>query len=260
MQLQFISYLPVKLNMEDKILHTVLFISLLIAVIIAFFIISIIRYHRRYISLQRERIRAEIMMQESERKRIANDLHDSLGPLLSAVKLNIQSIDIQESEDSQIIHKAGQHIDEIIKSLREISYNLMPNTLNRKGLTDAIEEYLYRCSSTHGLKIKFQGPGLEKITTENEVHLFRIIQETVHNAVKHAKATFLQIYTMEKPEELVLYIKDNGIGFELEDVQKSSAGLGLKSMESRCELIGASCKIQTSRNRGCEIIIKIPVN
>lgn len=245
--------------MEDRILHTVLFISLLIAVIIAFFIISIIRYHRRYIALQKERIRAEIVMQESERKRIANDLHDSLGPLLSAVKLNIQSVEIEKPEDHEIIYKASGHIDEIIKSLREISYNLMPNTLNRKGLTDAIEEYLYKISTAQSMKIKFQSTGLQKIDRENEIHLFRIIQEAVHNAVKHSKATLFQIYTTQKPAELNLHMKDNGTGFELENLRKTSSGLGLKSIESRCEVIGASYVINTSKNKGCEIIIKIPV-
>jgi signal transduction histidine kinase len=85
--------------MDDKIFYTVIFTSLLIAIIIVFFIISVIRYHRRYINLQKERLHAEIMIQEMERKRIANDLHDSLGPLLSTVKLYLQSIAVDSSED-----------------------------------------------------------------------------------------------------------------------------------------------------------------
>eukprot|EP01133_Synstelium_polycarpum_P011129 gene11129-12965_t len=235
-----------KLEMEDRVIHTLLTVSLIIAVIIAFFIISIIRYHRRYIALQKERINAEIIMQESERKRIANDLHDSLGPLLSAVKLNIQSLEVQAGEDQFIVEKAGQHIDEIIESLREISYNLLPNTLNRKGLSDAVEEYLYRISSSQNIKIKFDLKGINLIDKKKEIHLFRIIQEIVHNVIKHSGATEMQIYSQQKTSELNLYLKDNGLGFEPEQVSKVSSGLGLKSIESRCELIGALCELNTS--------------
>jgi signal transduction histidine kinase len=244
--------------MEDRVIHTLLTVSLIIAVIIAFFIISIIRYHRRYIALQKERINAEIIMQESERKRIANDLHDSLGPLLSAVKLNIQSLEVQAGEDQFIVEKAGQHIDEIIESLREISYNLLPNTLNRKGLSDAVEEYLYRISSSQNIKIKFDLKGINLIDKKKEIHLFRIIQEIVHNVIKHSGATEMQIYSQQKTSELNLYLKDNGLGFEPEQVSKVSSGLGLKSIESRCELIGALCELNTSIGKGCSFTIKIP--
>jgi len=89
--------------------------------------------------LQRERILTEITIQENERRRIATDLHDSLGPLLSAVKLNINSIDIQP-EDKAILDRAGKSLDEIIGSMRQISYDLLPNTLALKGLTEAVRE------------------------------------------------------------------------------------------------------------------------
>ena len=81
--------------MENKILDITILLSIIIAVIIIYFFVSIIRYHRRYMRLQREKIFAEITIRENERKRIANDLHDSLGPLLSAVKLNISSVDVE---------------------------------------------------------------------------------------------------------------------------------------------------------------------
>src|SRR5215213_8150211 len=128
--------------MGNDIFTSTLIFGLLIAIIIVYFIISIVRYHRRYIRLQRERIFAEITIQENERKRIATDLHDSLGPLLSAVKLNINSIDIQQQEDQEVINKAGRYLDEIIGSMRQISHNLLPNTLERKGLAEAVREFI----------------------------------------------------------------------------------------------------------------------
>src|SRR3984957_10277748 len=123
--------------MENKILYTTVLVSMIIAIIIIYFFVSIIRYHRRYMKLQREKIFAEITIRENERKRIAGDLHDSLGPLLSAVKLNISSVDIETPADKDILDKTAGYLDEIIGSMRRISHDLLPNTLERKGLIEA---------------------------------------------------------------------------------------------------------------------------
>src|ERR1700722_18553201 len=128
--------------MENKILYTTVLVSMIIAIIIIYFFVSIIRYHRRYMKLQRERIFAEITIRENERKRIAGDLHDSLGPLLSAVKLNISSGDVLHPEDKEVLEKTGKYLDEIIGSMRRISYDLLPNTLERRGLVEAIREFV----------------------------------------------------------------------------------------------------------------------
>src|ERR1700710_2207635 len=128
--------------MENKILYITLLLSLIITVIIVYFFASIIRYHRRYMRLQREKIFAEITIRENERKRIANDLHDSLGPLLSAVKLNIGSVDLKYPSDKEILDKTAGYLDEIIGSMRRIPHDLLPNTLERKGLLEAIREFI----------------------------------------------------------------------------------------------------------------------
>src|SRR3954468_8893814 len=132
--------------MIDKIFYTTVFISLLIAIIIIFFVVSIILYHRRYIQLQRERIVAEITILENERKRMAADLHDSMGPLLSTIKLNLHSLNVTDEPDIRIIEKSGKYIDEVIRSLRQISHNLLPATLERKGLTEALHEFIRQIS------------------------------------------------------------------------------------------------------------------
>src|ERR1700727_3526391 len=100
--------------MQNRILYIALLVSLIIAVIIIYFFVSIIRYHRRYMRLQREKIFAEITIRENERKRIAGDLHDSLGPLLSAVKLNISSVDIESDADQEVLDKRAGYLDQIL--------------------------------------------------------------------------------------------------------------------------------------------------
>src|ERR1700744_421643 len=128
--------------MEAKVLNITLYVALIITIIIIYFFVSIIRYHRRYMKLQREKIFAEITIRENERKRIANDLHDSLGPLLSAVKLNISSVDIENAADRQVLEKTGGYLDEIIGSMRRISHDLLPSTLERRGLLEAVREFI----------------------------------------------------------------------------------------------------------------------
>jgi len=245
--------------MADKLFYTVIVTSLLIAIIIIYFVISILRYHRRYIRLQKERIHAEITMQEMERKRIANDLHDSLGPLLSTAKLYIHSLTTSGEEDKQLIDRAGSYIDETITGLREISYNLLPSSLSRNGLTEALKEYVNRLNSIGVLNIELSINGPINIAKDSEVHLFRIIQEVIHNAVKHSKASNLQLkFTSDNGEQLIV-IADDGVGFDLAGKQKLG-GLGLKSIESRCELLNASMHINSAKGKGCKYVIKFLKN
>lgn len=245
--------------MGNDIFLTTLIIGLLIAIIIIFFIISIVRYHRRYIRLQRERIFAEITIQENERRRIANDLHDSLGPLLSSVKLQINSIAIHDPEDQQIINKAGRHLDEIIASIREISYNLLPNTLQRKGLPEAVREFIGHINARHVLKIRFYQVKDISLPPEKEIHLFRMIQEIVHNTLKHAKAKDLQIALGEENRNVLILTKDDGIGFDIEKARRETTGLGLKSIESRAEILHGVINLESIPGQGTNYFVKIPL-
>ncbi|MDB5116902.1 MAG: Histidine kinase, gyrase and HSP90-like ATPase [Mucilaginibacter sp.] len=244
--------------MGDKLFYTVIITSILVAIVIIFFVVSVIRYNKRYMQLQKERIQAQIMIQEQERKRIANDLHDSLGPMLSTVKLYMHSITVDNETDKESLDKASGYIDETIKNLREISYNLLPSSLNRNDLVMVVKEYVSRITSHHTLKINFEAAQNTVIPKKIEIHLFRIIQEIVHNTIKHSGATTLKLLITNQPDGLFLISEDNGKGFDLYGTRGASEGLGLKSMENRCEMIDATLKIVTAKNEGCKIIIKVP--
>jgi signal transduction histidine kinase len=246
--------------MQDKLFYTVVIVSILIAIVIVFFVISIIRYHKRYIQLQKERIQAQIMMQEQERKRIANDLHDSLGPMLSTVKLFMNSIVVNDETDQESLSKASGYIDETINNLREISYNLLPSSLDRNNLEMVVNEYISRMGSRQPMKITFSVTKDTVIPKKTEIHLFRIIQEIVHNAIKHSGATSLKLTIASQPDGLFLISEDNGRGFNPDSVRSTSGGLGLKSIENRCQMLDADLKIITAKNEGCKMIIKVPVN
>lgn len=244
--------------MANQILNTTLLIAGLIAIIIVVFIVSIIRYHRRYVQLQKERFLAEITMQENERRRIANDLHDSIGPMLSSVKLNINSIEVKDDADNLIVEKAGRHLDEIIKNMRQISYNLLPNTLERKGLLEALREFTDNINETKQLNIKLQVVHELEVAKEKQIHLFRIIQEIIHNTIKHAKAKTLQIGIGQEHQHVLILTIDDGLGFDVDKTKGSSTGLGLKSLETRTEILNGKLVLESKPNKGTQYFIKIP--
>ncbi|MBS1946224.1 MAG: sensor histidine kinase [Bacteroidetes bacterium] len=237
----------------------IVILAILIGIILIYFIVTIISYHRRYIKLQKERIFAEITMQENERRRIANDLHDSLGPLLSSVKLNINSIDISNKQDEEIISRASKRIDEIIKSMRQISYNLLPNTLQRNGLNEALREFVKDIQSRHNMQVHLYFPKEVSFAKEKEIHVFRIVQEMLHNVLKHANAKNLYISITEENGNLQVMVKDDGRGFDLEKSKKESKGLGLKSLESRIEMLNGQLNFESFPNKGASYFLKLPL-
>ncbi|HEX3934751.1 MAG TPA: ATP-binding protein [Puia sp.] len=245
--------------METKVLHIILCVSLLAAIIIVYFFVSIIRYHRKYMRLQREKILAEITIRENERKRIAGDLYDSLGPLLSAVKLNISSVETESSTDRAVLEKTGGYLDEIIGSLRQISHELLPNTLERKGLLEAIREFISQVRYRQAVNIQLYVVKEFSIPKEKEIHIFRMIQEIVQNTIKHADAHNLQIGFSEEEGHLLCLTKDDGRGFDKEKVLSGSSGLGLRSLESRCEILNGVLTLDSMPGAGTNYFIRIPV-
>jgi len=245
--------------METKILNITLYVSLIIAIIIIYFFVSIIRYHRRYMKLQREKIFAEITIRENERKRIAGDLHDSLGPLLSAVKLNIGNVEVRDPGDQQVLEKTGTYLDEIIGSLRRISYDLLPGTLERKGLLEAIREFIGQVKNKQSVNIQLYVVKEISVSKEKEIHIFRMVQEIVHNTIKHAQANNLQIGFSEEGGYLLCLTKDDGKGFDKEKVMSGSHGLGLRSLESRCEILNGILTLDSMPGAGTNYFIKIPL-
>jgi signal transduction histidine kinase len=247
-------------KMENKILNITILFSIIIGIIIIYFFVSIIRYHRRYMRLQREKIFAEITIREAERKRIASDLHDSLGPLLSAVKLNIGSVDIREEQDREVMEKTAKYLDEIIGSMRQISYDLLPHTLERKGLVEAIREFVGQVNLKQRINIQLFVVKDIQVPKEKEIHIFRMIQEIVHNTIKHAQAGNLQIGLSEEKGHLLFLTKDDGKGFDKEKTLAGSHGLGLKSLESRCEILNGVLSLESRPGAGTNYFIKIPVS
>lgn len=245
---------------EKSLFGSLLIVVVVVGIVLLYFIITIIRYQRRSLILHKDKIRAEIDTLENERKRIASDLHDELGPLLSAVKLQINNLDSQDEQDKQLIRKSSQHIDTIITRMREISNNLMPNTLLRKGLIKAIEEFVAGTARTYGLSIKLMVEGAPDPGPGKEINIYRIVQEIVHNTVKHANASHLVIRISEENHLFILSTTDNGTGFDYFARSKGNSGLGLRNLQSRAEILGGEITCITEPGKGTNYILEIPTS
>ncbi len=244
--------------------QTKIYIALLIAagilgVFLIFFIVTIIRHQRKNQALQKEKTSAEITTLEKERGRIASDLHDDLGPVLSAVKLLINNVDLETEEDRLTLAKATQYIDTMLAQLRVISNNLMPQALIRKGLLVAVEEFVSERPQKGPMRILFHYPEGVSVSPEQGIHLYRIILEIIHNAEKHAEASEMKINLEQDTEKLVLVLKDNGRGFDTRDGLTTHRGLGLKNILSRVDTLKGAMYLDSGPRKGTEYTIEIPM-
>ena len=168
---------------ETSLYTAILIVSIIVATIIIFFIISIIRQQRKNVALYRQNVLAEITAMEKERARIAADLHDELGPMLSAIKLKIGSFELTDEDDKKEAEKTDGYIDVLMKRLREISYDLIPNTLIRKGLITALKQFTDFINEGDGLKINFEAADNINPDQQKSIHIYRIAQEVINNTI-----------------------------------------------------------------------------
>lgn len=244
---------------QTSLYTSILVVSLIVGAIILFFIISMVRQQRRNLHLYRQSLMAEITAMEKERARIAADLHDELGPMLSGVKLRISSFDLPDEDDQEQLEKTCTHIDSLIQRIREISYDLLPGTLTRKGLVAALHGYLEQVGSGSVMKVHFEAPENVEISENKAIHLYRVVQEVVHNAIRHSGGTELRIRLEQRNGLVVLETADNGTGFDHYEKAQQSTGLGLRNLLNRTEMIDGKMFVESGKNTGTRYTFEVPV-
>ena len=248
------------MDARDSSLYTAILIaSIIIGIIIIYFIISIIRHQRKNLELYRQSVLAEITAMEKERARIAADLHDELGPMLSAIKLKIGSFELIDEDDKIEAEKTNDHIDSLMKRMREISYDLIPNTLIRKGLVVALKEFIDYTNESDQLKITFNAG--EAISTDQQkaIHIYRIAQEVINNTIRHSGAKLLTVDLKQENGILFLSTIDDGVGFDHYAASKGQGGIGLRNILNRTEIIGGQMFIESEKQKGTKYSFEIPV-
>ncbi|MER3471791.1 MAG: sensor histidine kinase [Chitinophagaceae bacterium] len=243
---------------EAKIYSAVLIASLFLSSIVIFFIISIVRQQRRNLELHRQNILTEINTLEKERTRIAADLHDELGPTLSAIRFQVESVEVDDEEEQEILQKAGKQIDETIGRVREIASNVMPSALIRKGLINGLVDFISKFSHPT-LQIEFQHDVKDDLSQENSINIYRIIQEIIQNTAKHAHASKLLIKIEQKKNLLHIICEDNGLGFNYNNIIKQPSGLGLRNLKSRVEIMKGKMDVYSVKEKGTQFNFIIPM-
>jgi two-component system, NarL family, sensor kinase len=244
---------------EKELYNSILIVVAVIAAIMVYFIISIIRQQRRYRFITQQKIKAEITTLENERRRIAADLHDEVGPLLSAIKLQINHIDGANTQEKELIEKSSGYIDDISRKMREISNDLLPNVLVRKGLVAAVQDFLSKLKPATKINIDFQHNENLRFETAKEVNMYRIVQEVVHNSIKHSRASQLNIRLQMKENMLRLVTEDDGVGFNFDEIRKTKGGLGLLNLQSRTDVMGGEFSCETGEGKGTKYMFEIPL-
>lgn len=210
---------------------------------------------------QEEIIKNTIQAQENERKRIARDLHDEVGAMLSVVKLNVGRIEkkTEEEKAKSLATETKSYLDDVILQVRRISRSLLPPSLEKLGLFYAIEELANWVNKSDELTIETWKSG-EQFRFENnqELAIFRIVQELVNNAIKHANASKIEINLRFSNDELALSVCDNGQGFLMDEKMKT--GLGLRNLESRAEMANAKIKLKSWPGKGTRAILYMQTN
>lgn len=260
-----IAHQAAEIKNKEAQLSIVILIGCTLALILVF-------YYNRYrlkqkIELEQERVEQQIIRnkaiieaEEKERIRIARELHDGIGQQLSATKMNLSAFEpVISDEQKDRYHQILELVDDAVKEVRTISHNMMPNALLRSGLSSAVREFVQKISGTNSLKVDLQIVGLNNRLDSNiETVLYRVIQECVSNIIKHADASHITIQLIKHDVHLNLVIEDNGKGFDTRNIE-NGGGIGLKNIISRVDYLNGSVEFDSMPGKGTTVVIDIPL-
>ncbi len=206
--------------------------------------------------------------QEEERKRIARELHDSTSQMLTGLALNIQAaMDVAEMNGINVpmmderLKKAHSLAVETSMEVTKLINDLRPTLLDSLGLGPALQRYVETWLQPKGIVTTLKTRGHERLPAEIEVALFRIAQEAVNNITKHSEAKHVDIDLQCDGEKCVLKIRDDGRGFDVQEitkVDKTGRGVGLFGMQERVTLVGGACSVESTPGQGTTIISEVP--
>jgi len=229
--------------------------------------------HRQTMEINRQRItelennvkiesmNSMIQGQEAERERVAKDLHDSLGGLLSTVKLHFDALQSQDAKvvDTPEYQRAYGLLDEACKEVRHISNNLQPGALHKLGLVPAVRDLIHRVGHADGPVINLTQEGVAKtLDARISLNIYRIVQELLNNAIKHADADEIQITLVQTDEKFTVTVEDDGKGYE--PGSTSRMGMGTENIASRVNYLKGGLSIHSVIGEGTSTHIDIPLN
>ena len=203
--------------------------------------------------------------QEEERKRIAMDIHDGIGQMLTSLKFQIESINLKESEKAQTkISEIDQLIKQIIKEVRKVTFNLKPTVLGDYGLQAALNVFTQEIGKLIDIKLIYKTEGeLYRLPQKIENNIFRIIQEAINNSIKYSQAEIIEVFLRQTENDLTIVVKDEGIGFDPKIVEGRSvnieSGRGFFNMYERTEYVNGRLEIISDPGQGTTVTLTVPM-
>jgi len=239
----------------------VVFLIIILAILCIAFVLSLFYYRlRRKDFMKQKLIEAVIQTEEKERKRIASDLHDGLGPLLSAAKLYFQAyIDAKDLESRSTIEtRLISIIDSAIDDSTRISHNISPQILEKYGLQIALENFISEIDIHKNINFELSFEKIHRFDLKVELTIYRTILELIHNTIKHAKATRVCLKIFVSEDMLKVLYEDNGIGFSAEEKTDMKQGMGLKNIKNRVVSLKGNVVFDSRPDEGMKASIIIP--
>ncbi len=209
--------------------------------------------------IQNKIIKAVLETEEKERDYYSKEIHDSLGPLLSTIKLYLQWSEMSKSNESQkeAIVKAEEILEEALMAVKEISNKLSPHLLKSFGLISAIQHFADKLEETSDIRISIQSNISRRYTKEIELVIYRVIIESIHNTIKHAKANKITLIMNDTGKKVEIQYMDDGIGMDVDNTFSLHKGLGLFNLQNRIQSIGGKIVMTSSPGHGIEYKIVI---
>jgi len=216
--------------------------------------------------LQQQKVRSKFIIttEEKQLSRITRQLNDGIGQQLSAAKLNISALQsfLRNTTDAEklMLQNAVELLDDTVKEVRTISHSIIPHTLIKSGLEPTLNEFVKKVNSRGNLKVNFEIIGfIDRLEQIKEIVLYRVLEEVVHNCIKHANASEIGIQIVRHEKELSILVQDNGNGFDAESVQKDGKGTGLKNILSRMDFLNGNVFFDSRLTKGTTVTIEIPM-
>jgi two-component system NarL family sensor kinase len=241
----------------------------------AFLIIALLSYrnHKHNQKLQQQRIteletekkltatEAVLKGEEQERTRLAKDLHDGLGGMLSGIKYSFQSMKgnlIMTPDNAQAFERSMDMLDSSIKEMRRVAHNMMPEALVKFGLDTALKDFCNDINKSGALQVSYQSIGLDNVTIEQTtgITIFRVVQELINNTMKHAAAKNAIVQVTKSDDTILVTVEDNGKGFDTRILQQSQ-GMGWTNIRSRVDYLKGKLDVRSEPGKGTSVLIEL---
>lgn len=213
---------------------------------------------------EQSNVKAVLENQENERRRLAREIHDGIGPVLSIIKLHLDAVksDLGEMPDKTLkkMNTMSELIHQVSDDIREISHDLMPSALVDLGLLAALENLCQKTMESEKLQVHFYSTGLnQKLDDHLALSIFRIAQELLNNAIKYSNAKNINLQLIRHPKSLLLMVEDDGIGFDKTKISELvQKGIGIRNIQTRTTALGGKLNFDTQTGRGVLATVEIP--